>query len=291
MRIDAGLRRRRPRFSRQWSSGAPPAGSSIGTRSPPLSLGAAQKPHKRCTTSCLLPTLSYAFQHPPHRSPGPPASSGVRACGAAAHLILGSKAEPDLQCVQRTDRCAWVDRRLIHTPPRSRLVRGPANLRMSECHNPVTRRARPTPAGPSGDNEPWRALGPWSDASRVCQPHKLTRCRFRRADRGAAEPRTQKCQSPPVKVGHAHPGRCRGNALSCKSSFPHIVPVSQPLKLATGVFVPATDRCGLGAAKEHPSHVPSETAWKARFARLGTPAGKTDAPYRSLSRQRVMVAL
>jgi len=37
--------------------------------------------------------------------------------------------------------------------------------------------------------------------------------------------------------------------------------------------------------------MPSETAWKARFARLWNAAGKTDAPYRSLSRQRVMVAL
>jgi len=86
MRIDAGLRRRRPRFSRQWSSSAPPAASSIGTRSPPLSLGAAHKLHKRCTTSCLRPTLSYAFAHPPHRSPRPPASSGVRACGAVVRL-------------------------------------------------------------------------------------------------------------------------------------------------------------------------------------------------------------
>jgi hypothetical protein len=37
--------------------------------------------------------------------------------------------------------------------------------------------------------------------------------------------------------------------------------------------------------------MPSETAWKARYARLWNAAGKTDAPYRSLSRQRVMVAL
>ena len=37
--------------------------------------------------------------------------------------------------------------------------------------------------------------------------------------------------------------------------------------------------------------MPSETAWKARYGRLWNAAGKTDAPYRSLSRQRVMVAL
>ena len=34
----------------------------------------------------------------------------------------------------------------------------------------------------------------------------------------------------------------------------------------------------------------SETAWKARYARLWN-AEKADAPYRALSRQRVMVAL
>ena len=96
----------------------------------------------------------------------PPPSVFRRPCLRCRRpLNLGSKAELDLQFVQGRDRCAWVDRRLIHTPPRPRLVRGAANLRMSECHNPVTRRARPTPAGPSGDNEPWRALGPWSDAS------------------------------------------------------------------------------------------------------------------------------
>ena len=31
--------------------------------------------------------------------------------------LLGSKAELDLQFVQRTDRWAWVDRRLIHLHP------------------------------------------------------------------------------------------------------------------------------------------------------------------------------
>ena len=35
----------------------------------------------------------------------------------------------------------------------------------------------------------------------------------------------------------------------------------------------------------------SETAWKARYARLWNASEKTDAAYRSLSRQRVMVAL
>ena len=35
----------------------------------------------------------------------------------------------------------------------------------------------------------------------------------------------------------------------------------------------------------------SETAWKARYARLWNSAEKADAPYRALSRQRVTVAL
>jgi len=35
----------------------------------------------------------------------------------------------------------------------------------------------------------------------------------------------------------------------------------------------------------------SETAWKARYARLWKAAPKADAPYRALSHQRVMVAL
>jgi hypothetical protein len=48
--------------------------------------------------------------------------------------------------------------------------------------------------------------------------------------------------------------QCRGGALSRKSSFSHIVPASQVIFLATGVLVPATDRRGLGAAKEHPSY-------------------------------------
>ena len=37
--------------------------------------------------------------------------------------------------------------------------------------------------------------------------------------------------------------------------------------------------------------MPSETAWKARYARLWNASEKPDAPYRALSHQRVMVAL
>ena len=44
--------------------------------------------------------------------------------------------------------------------------------------------------------------------------------------------------------------RGRGNCLPDNSSLPQLGPVSQPLKVATGTFVPASDRCGLGSAKE-----------------------------------------
>jgi hypothetical protein len=44
--------------------------------------------------------------------------------------------------------------------------------------------------------------------------------------------------------------QCRGNRGSRKSEFPYIVPVSQALFLAVGMLVPATDRRGLGSAKE-----------------------------------------
>jgi hypothetical protein len=46
--------------------------------------------------------------------------------------------------------------------------------------------------------------------------------------------------------------QCRGNSELANPSFSYIVPVSQALFLATGMFVPASDRCGLGPAKESP---------------------------------------
>ena len=49
--------------------------------------------------------------------------------------------------------------------------------------------------------------------------------------------------------------QCRGNSQLATGSFLYIVPVSQALKLATGVLVPATDRRGLGSAKESPRYV------------------------------------
>jgi hypothetical protein len=48
--------------------------------------------------------------------------------------------------------------------------------------------------------------------------------------------------------------QCRGNSHLANPSFPYIVPVSQGLFLATGMLVPATDRRGLGSAKENAIH-------------------------------------
>ena len=56
------------------------------------------------------------------------------------------------------------------------------------------------------------------------------------------------------------------------------------------MFVPATDRRGLGAAKEAPA-MSSETAWKARYARLWNASEKADVADRALAHQRVQVAL
>ena len=74
------------------------------------------------------------------------------------------------------------------------------------------------------------------------------------SSRRTAEPRTQKCQSPPVKVGHEHPARPGKLICLANRSIPQLRPVSQALILATGMLVPATDRRGLGSAKESPSH-------------------------------------
>jgi hypothetical protein len=48
--------------------------------------------------------------------------------------------------------------------------------------------------------------------------------------------------------------QCRGNSRSDEPSFPYIVPVSQALFLAVEMLVPATDRRGLGTAKERQSY-------------------------------------
>ena len=71
---------------------------------------------------------------------------------------------------------------------------------------------------------------------------------------------------------------------------PNSGPFRKSLFLAVGMLVPAPDRRGLGQPRNTPA-MSSETAWKARYARLWNAAEKADAPYRALSHQRVMVAL
>jgi len=48
--------------------------------------------------------------------------------------------------------------------------------------------------------------------------------------------------------------QCRGSAELAIQSIPYIVPDRKSLFLASGMLVPATGRCGLGSAKEHPSY-------------------------------------
>ena len=67
-------------------------------------------------------------------------------------------------------------------------------------------------------------------------------------------------------------------------------------RFARAYFLPWGCSCPrpTGAALAQPRNTPamsSETAWKARYARLWNAAEKADAPYRALSHQRVMVAL
>ena len=75
------------------------------------------------------------------------------------------------------------------------------------------------------------------------------------------------------------------------SSLPQLRPVPQE-----GIFLPWGCSCPrpTGTALARPRNaraMSSETAWKARYARLWKAAEKADAPYRALSHQRVMVAL
>ena len=46
----------------------------------------------------------------------------------------------------------------------------------------------------------------------------------------------------------------RGNSNLASEGFPYIVPASQGIFLAVEMFVPATDRRGLGTAKERPCY-------------------------------------
>ena len=74
-----------------------------------------------------------------------------------------------------------------------------------------------------------------------------------------------------MKVGHEHPAVPGKPEALAKPSFPYIVPVSQALFLATGMLVPATDRHGLGAAKESPAIAPAIPHHPAADPRPGRP--------------------
>jgi hypothetical protein len=74
------------------------------------------------------------------------------------------------------------------------------------------------------------------------------------AARSLAEPRTQKCQSPPVRAGHDHPAEAGELSNLTIASLPQLRPVSQALFLAVGMLVPASSRRDLGTAKEQPSY-------------------------------------
>jgi hypothetical protein len=72
-------------------------------------------------------------------------------------------------------------------------------------------------------------------------------------------PRSRRTQTPEMpkptgEVGHEHPAEGRGNSDWTSAVSPNLGPFRKSLFLATGMLVPATDRRGLGTAKEHPSH-------------------------------------
>ena len=69
-----------------------------------------------------------------------------------------------------------------------------------------------------------------------------------------------------MKVGHEHPAVPGKLARSDNPEFLHIVPASQVIFLAVGMLVPATDRRGLGAAKER-DPVSNEDAERLRAER------------------------
>ena len=121
-----GLSKRRSQFSRPWSSAAPLAGGSIGARSPPLFLGAAQKPCTRRATTCT-------------RSPRPPASCGVRVCGAAARLIPWIESGTGT-AVRATDRSLRSPPDLtgdLAAAPSAPALSGPARHRLRAARRPV----------------------------------------------------------------------------------------------------------------------------------------------------------
>ena len=112
----------------------------------------------------------------------------------------------------------------------------------------------------------------------VCQPRRLTRCRFRRADRGAAEPRTLEMPKPAGRAGHEHPAEGRGNCvISQIPASPNSGPFRKSLFLAVGMFVPASDRRGLRHNRGTPA-MPSRPASPRRDRPLPLPPMTATTP-------------
>ena len=55
---------------------------------------------------------------------------------------------------------------------------------------------------------------------------------------------------PAGRAGYEHPAEGRETRYLAVASFSQLRPVSQPLKVAVGMFVPTSDRHGLGMTEE-----------------------------------------
>ena len=86
--------------------------------------------------------------------------------------------------------------------------------------------------------------------------------------------------------------RPRAGETRCVTTavFPNSGPFRKTCFLPWGCSCPRLTGTAL-ARPRNAIAMSSETAWKARYARLWKAAPKADAPYRALSHQRVMVAL
>ena len=112
------------------------------------------------------------------------------------------------------------------------------------------RHDRKTQSAPPGARFTW----PLERRESVCQPHRLTRCRFRRGDRRSRLTQTPNMPKPAGEAGHEHPAE-PGNGVDIDNPTIHqLRPVSQEPFLATGMLVPASDRRGLGQTEESLSH-------------------------------------
>ena len=73
----------------------------------------------------------------------------------------------------------------------------------------------------------------------VCQPHRLTRCRFRRRClKEPPNPDPKTCQSPPMRAGHEHPAEAGETLKTGIRASPYSGPFRKSLFLAVGMLVP-----------------------------------------------------